>query len=371
MNPAQWTLSTLESLNPEDLFQLTRRVIKTLGVCRLLLGRCLLTIDSTAAACEVGCSGAIHFAGLHGIDHREAREARRVARALEELPLLRKAAEACAINWSNLREVVSKATPETEARWLELAQNLTYAKLDRIVRATPVGEEPNETSDPAVEPVGTMLKVWLDPAEASVFQAVMRKLSEENGGPVSVKEHFWILWVQQLTGSYSEEAVRTVRDNADRDVAAQRPARVTVEGAPWAAVSAVEVECPGEPGLSLVRSAPIPHWTNERLRFNGDARGVTPAQRREILRRDGYQCATPGCPNHLWMEVHHVAFYCRGGATVPANLVVLCSRCHANVHEGMLNIRGSAPDAHRWTDRHGFVVGGVTSGESVDLLDTG
>ena len=36
---------------------------------------------------EVGCSGSIHYAGLHGVDHREAREARRVARRLEELVL--------------------------------------------------------------------------------------------------------------------------------------------------------------------------------------------------------------------------------------------------------------------------------------------
>ena len=290
MNPAQWTLSTLESLNTEDLFQLTLRVISTLGVSRVLLGRCLLTIDAADAAGEVGCSGSIHYAGLHGVDHREAREARRVARCLEELPVLRKAAEVGAID------------------------------------------------------------------------------SEAEGRPVTFKEHLSILWVQHLTGSYSEESTRNVWENAARDVAAQRPARV--EEAPWAAVAAVEEECPESPGLSLVQAAPIPHWTNERLRFNGEARALTPAQRQEVLRRDGYCCATPGCPNHLWMEVHHIVFYSQKGATVPPNLVIACSICHRNIHKGLLRVTGTAPDGLLWANRLGSAVGGSRVGEWLGLLNT-
>ena len=138
----------LESLNPGDLFELTQRVIRTLGVSRLLLGRCLLTIDATDVAGEVGCSGSIHFAGLHGIDHREAREARRVSRCLEDLPQLRKAAEEGAIDWASLREIVRKATVETEERWLQLAQNLNYRKIARIVSRTRDGEMPFRTRAP-------------------------------------------------------------------------------------------------------------------------------------------------------------------------------------------------------------------------------
>ena len=75
--------------------------------------------------------------------------------------------------------------------------------------------------------------------------------------------------------------------------------------------------------------------------------------RRELMRRDGYCCATPGCPNHLFLQVHHVVFYGRGGKTIPGNLVVLCSRCHKNVHEGNLRIEGQAPDELRFLDRQG------------------
>ena len=51
-SPAHWTLALLESLPPEQLFLLTRRVIATLGVCRVLLGRCLIVLGSSGAARE-------------------------------------------------------------------------------------------------------------------------------------------------------------------------------------------------------------------------------------------------------------------------------------------------------------------------------
>ena len=88
----------------------------------------------------VTCSGSIHFAALHGVDHREAREARRVSRCPEDLPILRQAAEDGGIDWASLPEIVHKATPETEERWLELAQHLNYRKIARIVSRTGIGE---------------------------------------------------------------------------------------------------------------------------------------------------------------------------------------------------------------------------------------
>ncbi|MCA9796959.1 MAG: HNH endonuclease, partial [Candidatus Eremiobacteraeota bacterium] len=88
-------------------------------------------------------------------------------------------------------------------------------------------------------------------------------------------------------------------------------------------------------------------------RFNPSTRQATPAQRRAVLRRDGYRCSCPGCPNRLWLDVHHVVFYCRGGPTVPENLIVVCSRCHKNIHKGILRVSGVAPHALVWRDRRG------------------
>ena len=95
-------------------------------------------------------------------------------------------------------------------------------------------------------------------------------------------------------------------------------------------------------------------WQNRRLLFNPRARKATAAQRREILRRDGYCCRTPGCPHRMWLQLHHTVFFSRCGETVRANLVPLCFRCHKNVHEGLLKITGDADCRLTFTDAHGL-----------------
>lgn len=60
-----------------------------------------------------------------------------------------------------------------------------------------------------------------------------------------------------------------------------------------------------------------------------------------------------GLPHNLWLQVHHIVFYCRGGATVPENLALCCSRCHRNIHEGYLRVKGRAPTGLEWAISEG------------------
>ena len=94
-------------------------------------------------------------------------------------------------------------------------------------------------------------------------------------------------------------------------------------------------------------------WRNPRLRFNPAARTATSTQRRELLRRDGWGCRTPGCPNRVWLHLHHLHEYGQGGETSPDNLVCLCSGCHRNVHQGSLKISESDDGALLYTDAEG------------------
>ena len=94
-------------------------------------------------------------------------------------------------------------------------------------------------------------------------------------------------------------------------------------------------------------------WQNRQLLFNPRARKATVAQRREILRRDGYCCRTPGCPHRMWLQLHHTVFFSRCGKTVRQNLVPLCFRCHTNVHAGRLKITGNADGTLTFTDAQG------------------
>ena len=103
-------------------------------------------------------------------------------------------------------------------------------------------------------------------------------------------------------------------------------------------IQATTETCPGNPEIRIV---------------DPKSRVPTKAQRRQILRRDGHQCAVPGCQNTLWLHIHHVIYFANGGLTVSENLITLCTKCHRNVHENRLQISGSAPHGLRFLDQDG------------------
>ena len=77
---------------------------------------------------------------------------------------------------------------------------------------------------------------------------------------------------------------------------------------------------------------------NRRVCFNPRNRHATKAQKREVLRRDGWCCATPGCPHKIWLHLHHLIPYSQGGPTLAQNVLGICVACHGNVHDGLLKI---------------------------------
>lgn len=370
----RWTVAYLASLPDDQLDRLGKKVAGHLTVGRIITGRVILAMQQTGLPARRGLSGALHYFILQGVHHVEARECRRVALKCESLPLLREAAETGCIGWTCLKEVVRKATPETEATWLDLCNRYTSRKIQQLVKHTREGESPLDPGGetPDCEAVEIDLRLTLPVEINALLAQVTREFSLRARRPLSLRGVLECLLAQHLTGKpFPDEAVGSkLTDQARRDVAAQRAAeRREVEeireeensreswAAPWAAVAAEEEPCPGEPELQIVRPAPA-HWENERLRFNPEARHLTDAQRRELLRRDAYRCASPDCPHHVWLQVHHLVFYCDGGVTVPDNLLILCSTCHARIHKGRLRVKRLPNGALRWRDGRGRLLTG-------------
>ena len=77
---------------------------------------------------------------------------------------------------------------------------------------------------------------------------------------------------------------------------------------------------------------------NTKVCFNPRNRYATRAQKREVLRREGWCCAVPGCPHKIWLHLHHLIPYSHGGPTLPWNSLGICAGCHCNVHDGSLKI---------------------------------
>ena len=365
MKLSDWTCERIQSLGLQQQLDLARQLSSNLLQSRVLLGRCLLTMERNRAYEEVGNSSLMHYALLElGLDERETRETLRVARKLEGLPLLTDAVENASISWSKLRTVLTRATPDNEAFWLEQAQILNVRALERLVRRAGKG-----SGEATGQPEFVKLELMLPIEVMEVLQKAFRNYSQEEGRALSVVDALEYLAAESLSGAFPDEKIRQkLRAEARRDIEARREAdswplpAVENDGgeapeAPWEAVAAALSECSQGSAFQLVKNTRVIPWENTLLHFNEESRLLTTPQRREILRRDGYRCSVPGCPHYLWLQVHHVVFYCRGGATVPENLVAVCQRCHGHIHRGLLQVRGEAPRGLRWFDRQGRELG--------------
>lgn len=51
------------------------------------------------------------------------------------------------------------------------------------------------------------------------------------------------------------------------------------------------------------------------------------------MQRARYACEAPGCTHASFLEIHHRIPFAVGGGNDPANLLVLCARCHHDLHE--------------------------------------
>ncbi len=337
------TAVELQQLDREELHRLARESAGLTVRSRLILGRCLLAIQRSQSYYERGACSVYHFALLElQIPQREAYQSILVARRLEVLPGLTQAALTGKVSWSALEIIISRATPDNESTWLEMAQTLTIKRLARLARQAAEAEGEAEKVE---------LKVQLSPEEMAMLQQVLRDLSSQVGRRLSMRECLECLCCERLFGSPfpEENEKQRLREEVRRDVAAQKePIQ-----APWAAAAAEEEDCPGQPDVQLVKAIPRKEWENGRLSFNPQSRQVTPAQRQEILRRDGYQCAVPDCPHILWLHIHHVVYWSDGGVTVPENLLTVCGKCHRLIHAGVIRVSQDDGRGLIWTDREG------------------
>jgi hypothetical protein len=106
----------------------------------------------------------------------------------------------------------------------------------------------------------------------------------------------------------------------------------------------------------------LPHVLGSRsqlLDVGRMSRLVTAALWHALIVRDQH-CAFPGCRRPpAACDAHHVQHWADGGRTDPDNLVLLCPRCHALVHEHRWSVRGdpARPDGLVYQSPDGRTVG--------------
>jgi hypothetical protein len=283
------------------------------------------------------------------IDPRSAREHMRVARALEELPLVRERFSYGELSYSKVRAITRVATPEIEVELVEMARFATAAQLERLVRGyrRAVSLESAEAahrdrflSCEWDEDGSLCIRGRLAPEDGALFLKALDAGREEirdreEADSISVNGADALMEVaeQSLAGDPSPRPTaerHQVIVHADFMALAgegPQPGCRLNDGPSICAESARRLAC----DTSLV---PIFHGPKGDLDIGRKTRAIPTALRRALEARDEGRCRFPGCENRRWIDAHHIVHWARGGGTELENLVLLCGHHHRLVHEG-------------------------------------
>ncbi len=338
-----------------------------------------------------------------GISPVTAREHLRVARALEELPLVRAEFAAGRFSYSQARALTRVATPEVEPDLVEMARHCTAAQLDRLTRGyRKAWEQMEEASDAHAR---RSLDWWEDRG----MLVIQARLPVAEGEAVleAVRATRDLLRDQETAdtapatsgrGDDSAEAPpeRPAEAAAEHDSAEAPPdgsAHADDDSAeapprpPYAAKMADALVAMSERALraggsrvpgaerhqlvvhvdleTLVADAPgqcesrdgraIAPEVARRLGCDGGLVSVShrhgrplsvgrrtrsiPAHIRRALEARDGCCRFPGCRQRRHLDGHHIQHWAHGGKTSEGNLLLLCRHHHTLIHEGGFAVR--------------------------------
>ncbi len=313
-------------------------------------------------------SAASWVAARFGVGHGHARAAVALARALEQMPVVRSALEEGEIGLSAVR-VLAQAREADEAAFsasekvlVDAARTHTVGDLARVVAYWRQAAERAAATGGTDERVRSRSRL-----HASVtFMGMVRidgDLDPETGESVLTALGA-VLDAEARTGGKDErtpaqrradalgEVCRQWLDRQDRPVVAgERPhLTLTVDAGVLAAGDARSAH-PAGSHCELDHIGPVAAETARRISCDAsvmrvvmDGRSepldvgrrtpvIPPPMRRAVIVRDG-TCRFPGCDRpHTWCDAHHIVHWADGGPTAAANLLLLCRRHHRLVHE--------------------------------------
>jgi uncharacterized protein DUF222/HNH endonuclease len=312
----------------------------------------------------VACTTAQWLAWRCGLTPRTAREHVRVARCLEDLPLVREAFSRGELSFAKVRALTRIAEAGNEEELVRMAFAMTAAQLERAVRVyrRVTTEEAAALQVRAFldwhwdEDGSLVLRGRLAPEDGAVFVQALEAahaLVQGSGSAEPRPTHADALAAMAemaLSGSDRTGAERhQVVVHVDDEALAGRGGGCELEEGPaLAPETARRLSC----DASIVRSR---ERKGRPLSVGRKTRAVPAVVRRALRRRDR-GCRFPGCENTRFVDAHHVEHWARGGETSLDNLVLLCRRHHRLVHEGGYGIERLPRGRLRFLDPHGAPV---------------
>jgi hypothetical protein len=376
-------------LSVEDLGREIAELAARMDAATHRLLECIRQFDESNEWHAQGAVSCAHWLSWRiGLDLATAREKVRVARALGLLPAIDQALHVGRLSYAKVRALTRVATPENEARLLDMAIFATGAQLERICRGYRGALACDRTPDPEERSVrrrvlpGGMVKVEmvLGPDEADL---VMRAIdcAREMGQPNTKRETATVAATdtrergnEHVSAEDSEQvaawpsrpdgvvalAESFLAGNAAKGNGGERYQVVvhvdqdalapdgTSDGT-WAATLEDGTHVSAESLRRVACDCGVVAAVGDQdggLSIGRRSRSIPPAIRRAIQLRDR-GCRFPGCTHDRFLHGHHVRHWLHGGETSVENLIQLCTRHHHLVHEGGWSV--VRDDAGNWT----------------------
>ena len=272
-----------------------------------------------------------------------AAERLRVARAIAELPLIAEALEQGELAHSAVRELSRVAIPDTEGAWLEAARGKSLRQIEVMVSGHKPGHLPTDETEPHLYRKKITLEV--SPETYDIWRRMHALAAEEHGQRLSDDELIPALFRR----AYGVEGARVGGGSSASSKEAGTPVyKIAIKQCPeckraWQYSGGRDIEI--DPAVAECAACDAVHLGS--LDAAGPERAtttVTARKREQVLARDGYCCAVPGCRRNIGLDLHHIEFQSRGGGHELSNLTTICDLHHRAVHYGKLTIRGRAPD---------------------------
>jgi hypothetical protein len=323
-----------------------------------------------------------------------ARERVRVARTLEDLPLLSEAMRKGELSCSKARALTRVATPANEADLVEFARHATAAHVEKVVagmrKVDRIEEERLERARHAKrelwlipEPDGSyVIRGRLDPEVGAVLAKALEAADEKLHPEWKTRREVPAPQRRaDALGLVAEGALGTgigEGSRADRFQVVVHVQAATDAAGPGLAVAASSLALEHSPATDAEQpriTSNIEHGprvsaeTSRRLSCDASrvvmthapdggvldvgrrTRTVPPALRRALQHRDG-GCRFPGCTNRF-CDAHHMKHWKDGGETKLANLILLCRFHHRAIHEEGFGVEIEALSEVRFTDPAG------------------
>jgi hypothetical protein len=339
----------------ERVHRRLKRIVKARGALDAQEAAALREAQALRVWRRYGYSSLVDYMEVEmGYTPRAALDRLRVAKAIEELPVIADALTQGDLSFSAAKELTRVATPETEEQWLEAASDKNVREVEELVSGRTRGDTPDTPPDPRRRM--TVLRYDVR-AETRVLERQVRALLDRERGERLDDDAFItavfrrILELGSATDDGSDVKVVGKQRVAPSERAAYQVA-VTVCSAckrGWQDGGGLTVEM--SPAAVDTAVCDAEHIGS--LEGDGVDRAkqvVAPAVRRKVKRRDRGRCRAPGCRSARNLDIHHLVPREQGGTNELENLITLCEGHHLAHHEGALLIEGTASTA-RFTRR--------------------